>query len=709
MIPAIGLDLQAGLFARGRVVAAVDDAAWLAAMLDFEVALAAAMADAGLGTRAAADEIAASCRRNELDVAALGSGAAAYGTPVPPLLAALRKRLSPAAGSLLHRGATSQDVLDSAAMLIARRALGVLLEDLEAAADEAAALAGRHRDDVMAGRTLMEQALPITFGLKAATWLTGLDQAGDSLGALSARLCVQFGGGAGTLASLGDRGPEVTAALAGRLELAEPGLPWQAIRVLPAQLAAALGVASSVAGKIGMDVLLMAQTEVGEAAEGGGGGGSSTLPQKQNPVAAVAAIACARRTPGLVASMLLASVGEHERGAGSWQVEAEVLSDLLRLSGSGIAAVRSLLEGLEVDPLAMRSNINRAGGTLMAEALETALATELYRAEARALLRRSPREPSSEVPLSPMRRRRSLRFCGLWVTSALPQRWTRLATSAPLMFSSIVHWPPTPSGGGIDVACSVHHIVEGPEDGPVVVLLNSLGADISMWEPQAEVLKWHFRTVRLDTRGHGRSPVPPGPYTIEDLGGDAIALLDRLGIERASFCGVSLGGAIAMWLAVNFPQRVDRLTICFSAPHFGGPEPWFDRASLVRAAGVGAVADAVLDRWFTSAFRAERPDSYSELRAMLAATPPEGYAACCEAVAGIDLSGDLSGIGAPTLVISGAEDPATPPAQGRRIASAVSGAAFAEIPDAAHLGNLERPELVSSLLLAHLHRSRQEV
>jgi len=381
--PALPPELFSGLFGRGGVDAEVGDRAWARALLDFEAALAAALAEVGLAPAAVAGEIASACGELELDPAALASGSAVAGTPVPAMLAALRERLSPEAAAHLHRGATSQDAVDTAAMLVARRALVPLLADLDAAAAAAAALAERHRDVPQAGRTLLQQALPVTFGLKAAGWLAGLDEAAARLAELrERRLALQLGGGAGTLASLGADGVDVAAALARRLGLAEPALPWQANRVRPALLAGALGVAAGVAGKVGTDVALLAQTEVAEVAEGGSGGGSSTLPQKRNPVAAVAAVACAKRTPGLVATMLAAMPGEQERAAGAWQAEAETLSELLRLTGSAAAAVRALLEGLEVDRERMRANLELTEGLLMAEALTTALTGELGRAAA---------------------------------------------------------------------------------------------------------------------------------------------------------------------------------------------------------------------------------------------------------------------------------------------------------------------------------------
>lgn len=249
-------------------------------------------------------------------------------------------------------------------------------------------------------------------------------------------------------------------------------------------------------------------------------------------------------------------------------------------------------------------------------------------------------------------------------------------------------------------ATVVNHVVEGPGDAPAVVLINSLGADLSMWDPQANALRSAFRVVRFDARGHGASPVPPPPYAVADLGEDVLVLLDRLEIERAAMCGVSLGGATAIWLALNAPDRVSRLAVCFSAAYFGAPEGWLQRAATVRARGMTAVVDSVLERWFTPAFAGREPQVVERARTMLAATPAEGYAAGCEAVAGIDLRAELPRIEAPTLVLSGDQDPATPPARGRQIAARVPGAAFAEIP-AAHLGNLEQAELVNSLLFAH--------
>ena len=248
----------------------------------------------------------------------------------------------------------------------------------------------------------------------------------------------------------------------------------------------------------------------------------------------------------------------------------------------------------------------------------------------------------------------------------------------------------------------VHHEVTGPADAPPLILSNSLGADLRMWDPQAEALAERFRLVRYDTRGHGGSPVPDGPYSIDHVGQDALALLDHLEIERAHWAGLSLGGMTGMWLAINAPERLDRLVLLCTSAHLGPPETWRERAETVRAQGTEAVADAGIGRWLTERFRAEHPDTAARLREMIAATPDSGYAACCAVIEHMDLTPGLAGISAPTLIIAGAQDPTTPPEHGERIAAAVPDARLEVLDPAAHLANVEQPEAVTRLILEHL-------
>jgi len=339
----------------------VSDAAWLAALLRVEAALARAGAGAGIVPVKAAATIVAACATIELDIAELSAAAAASGNPVPPLVERLRAAVSAEVAPYVHKGATSQDIVDSAAMLVASDALGPLIGDLRGAADAAEALARRHRDTPMAGRTLLQQAVPTTFGLKSAGWMVGLDEAVDRLDAVrTTRLAAQFGGGAGTRAGLGDAGPELARRFAAELGLADPVLPWHTNRTRPAELAGALGEAAGVVGKVARDITLLAQNEVAEVSEGTPGG-SSTMAHKRNPVAAVSAVGCAAQAPGLVATLLAAMVHEHERAAGAWHAEWLPLRELLMATGSAAAWLRACLEHLEVHTEAMRANV---GGLL---------------------------------------------------------------------------------------------------------------------------------------------------------------------------------------------------------------------------------------------------------------------------------------------------------------------------------------------------------
>ena len=373
--------LFGAVLSRGAVD--VSDRAWLQALLDVEGALARACASAGLVPVAAAARISEVCRTAAAyDPVALGRDAGASGNPVVPLVREIERLAGPEAGPHVHRGATSQDVLDTAMVLLARRAAGPLVADLRGAADAAGRLAQAHRDTPVAGRTLGQQAVPTTFGLKAAGWLTGLGGAADRLQAVAAGLPVQLGGAAGTLAAHDGRGLQVLAALAAELELPEPVLPWHAVRLPVADLAGALGTAAGVVGKVALDVVLLAQTEVAEVAEASPGG-SSAMPHKRNPVAAVCARAAALRAPGLVATLLLAMHQEHERAAGAWHAEWETVSDLLRVTGSAAAWLRTCLAGLQVDADRMLTNLEDTGS----EALVTAAAPALGRARAHELVR----------------------------------------------------------------------------------------------------------------------------------------------------------------------------------------------------------------------------------------------------------------------------------------------------------------------------------
>ncbi|WP_243795373.1 3-carboxy-cis,cis-muconate cycloisomerase [Saccharopolyspora gloriosae] len=362
-------------------------AAWVQAMLDFEAALARAQARAGVIPESAANEIAAHCRADEFDVDSISHRAVSSATPVIALVGDLTELLDPAARPYVHLGATSQDVLDTAAMLLTRRTLRGVLGDLHGAADRCARLAEEHRGTLMIGRSLLQQALPTTFGRRCATWLTALTESTTALERVVARrLAVQFGGPAGTLGSLGDQGVAVLEHLAAELGLAEPVLPWHTDRTRIGELAGTLGTVAGALGKIALDVELHAQTEVGELTEGSSGG-SSAMPHKQNPAGSVLISAATHRVPGLVATLLAAMPQAHERAAGAWQAEWEPLTELLRLVAAAAAGTERLLAGLRVNTARMSSNVDLTGGLVMAESASATLQAELSRTEAQRLVK----------------------------------------------------------------------------------------------------------------------------------------------------------------------------------------------------------------------------------------------------------------------------------------------------------------------------------
>lgn len=255
----------------------------------------------------------------------------------------------------------------------------------------------------------------------------------------------------------------------------------------------------------------------------------------------------------------------------------------------------------------------------------------------------------------------------------------------------------------------LHHRFDGPADAPLLALPSSLGTTTELWDANVPAWSETFRILRYDQRGHGGSEVPPAPYSVEDLGRDFVSLLDELGIERVSFCGLSLGGATAMWLAVNVPARIDGLILGCTSPRFGDPDAWLDRAAVVRDKGLEAIADTVLERWFTPGFAQDRPEVPARFHKLLVNTSREGYAGCCEALAGWDFRDELGQIEAPTLVIAGAEDIAAPADHGRLIADRIPKASLVVLPGAAHLGNVEPAGAFSSLVTEHLATSILEV
>ncbi|MFE6622649.1 3-carboxy-cis,cis-muconate cycloisomerase [Streptomyces sp. NPDC057740] len=376
-------------WAGSPAASATGDGAFLQALLDAEAALTRAQASLGLAPAEAATAVTEAADADRFDVRSLAERARGGGNPVIPLVADLTGAVGAEYGPYVHRGATSQDILDTATMLVAARALGLLLADLDRTQRALARLAAEHRDTPMPGRTLTQHAVPTTFGLKAAGWRSLVLDARDRVTAVRDSLPAQLGGAAGTLAAFGAYGAgEPTAlpsAYADELGLRRPELPWHTLRTPIAELAGCLALAAGALGKIAVDVLTLARTEIAEVAEGSGGG-SSAMPHKANPVRATLIASAARRAPQLAATLYGSLAAEDERPAGAWHAEWEPLRDLLRLVGGAARDAVELTEGLRVRPDVMRDHLDLTHGLIVSERLSAELSPVLGRARAKALL-----------------------------------------------------------------------------------------------------------------------------------------------------------------------------------------------------------------------------------------------------------------------------------------------------------------------------------
>ncbi|MEV0181666.1 3-carboxy-cis,cis-muconate cycloisomerase [Streptomyces sp. NPDC050625] len=371
--------------------AATSDTAFLQAILDAEAALTRAQAALGLAPEEAAEAVARAARASRFDIRDLALRARDGGNPVIPLVADLTAAVPEAHAPYVHRGATSQDMLDTAAMLVAARTLALLLDDLDRTAAALARLAAGHRDTPMPGRTLTQHAVPTTFGLKAAGWRSLVLDARDRLTTVRDSLPVQLGGAAGTLAAFDayaqteGAGLRLLGAYARELALAEPTLPWHTLRTPVADLAGALAFTTGALGKAAADILVLSRTEIGELSEGSGGG-SSAMPHKSNPVRATLVAAAARRAPALAAVLYGSVAAEDERPAGAWHAEWETLRDLLRVAAGAARDAAQLAGDLRVHPARMRDHLDLTEGLIVSERLNAVLGARLGRARARRLL-----------------------------------------------------------------------------------------------------------------------------------------------------------------------------------------------------------------------------------------------------------------------------------------------------------------------------------
>jgi 3-carboxy-cis,cis-muconate cycloisomerase len=703
------------LFYSGPMLKVFSDENRLRRMLEFESALASAEAACGLMPENAAKAIAAECRTEIFDIQALRASAAKTGTLALPLVEQLTERVrrnDAEAAKYVHLAATSQDVIDSGFMLQAREALDLLEGAAASLCAELATLAERHAGAIIAGRTWLQQAVPITFGWKAAGWLDAMLRHRARLRDVREHAAtVQFGGAAGTLASLGADGGRVAEQLARLLNLRNPDISWHASRDRVAEIATVLGLLTATLGKIARDISLLMQTEVAEAFESAdvGRGTSSAMPQKRNPVACATILAAAVRVPGLVATVLSAMVQEHERGLGNWPAEWETLPEIFNLCAGALERTTELVAGLEVDSARMRANLDLTQGLIMAEAVTIALASHTGKSAAHDLVARACRRAIDEKQTLRRALLDDVQFASL-VTEAeldgLLNPVNYLGVTRQSIDKVLAHeasFKERAGRGFIDLSdVRIHYRWDGPPYKPVLVLANSLGTNLTLWDAQIPDFLAHFRVLRYDKRGHGHSSAPPGPYTIEQLGRDVLALLDGLGVEQCYFCGLSIGGMIGQWLAVNAPERLIKLVLCNTAAKIGTVESWNTRMDLVTAGGVEAAIPLVLTRWFTPAFQKTAPEVVARTRKMLASTNAAGYVATCAAIRDMDQREAVSKIKVKTLVAAGSCDSVTPPADGKYLADSIAGASYVELP-AAHLSNVEAPEEFNASVIEFLH------
>ena len=701
------------LFYSGPMLAVFSDEHRIQRMLDFESALASAEASIGVVPFEASVTIAEACKVEKVNYARLRDDAAQSGNLAIPLvrqLTAAVNEISPDAARYVHLGATSQDVIDTALVLQVREALRLIDSQLLRLNEGLVELAGCHAQTAMPGRTWLQHAVPITFGWKAAGWLDATLRHQSRLLELSGRsLVLQFGGAAGTLASLGRDGPAVSRRLAEILGLDEADISWHSNRDRLAEIVAHLGILIASLGKIAHDISLLMQTEVAEVSEAANeGGGSSTMPHKRNPVACSSIIAAANRAPGLVATVIGAMGQEHERGLGNWQAEWETIPEIFNLCSGALGKSIELIAGLNIDPERMSSNLDFTQGLVYAEAVSMALSSHLGKSAAHLLVERLCRVAieskralidvlADDQDVSRLLSREQLKnqfdpnqYLGSCHT-AIDRVLSRASTSGVATEAGFIE----------HLGARSHFKCSGAKDLPVLVLSNSLGSNMTMWDAQIVEFARYFRIIRYDARGHGRSTTTPGPYSIELLGRDDLALVDFLGVESFNFCGLSMGGLVGQWMALNVPTRVKKMVLSNTAAKIGSVELWNARIDAMQRDGVHRVIPSVLERCFTPVFFRSNPGLMTSVGEMMETTSAEGYIACCAALRDSDFSESARTIQTSVLIVAGTHDPATTVANAVFLREAIPDAQFAQL-DASHLSNIEAAEKFNRAVLSFL-------
>lgn len=663
------MNLYDHLFYSKEINTLLTDEAHVAAMLRFEAALAKAQAQEGLIPAAAARAIEAQCRVEFIDMGKLKTEIPLGGNACIPLvkqLITLVKGTDTEGAKYVHFGATSQDVIDSAIILQAKKAIQSIDFQLETLIWQLSQLAESHRHTVMIGRSFMQHARPITFGFKVTTWLDGILRTKKKLERLLAEgFTLQLGGAVGNLSAMGNKGWAVADAMGHILDLNVPSIPFHTQRDRFVDIASTLGILTGNLGKIATDISLLMQTEIGEVFEPSakGKGGSSTMPHKRNPVSCIAILSNAQRVPSLVATMLSNMLQDHERATGTWHAEWETLTSIIQLAGGALQQALVLTDGLEVDAEKMRHNLDVTKGLIYAENIAFALADSIGKNEAHELVEKWCKAATTEglhlkdfiAPKKEIQAhfnqhqidalfnpKNSIGLCDLMIDNVLKN--IKITEMSPFI--------------QIQESVKIHYTLEGDTSLPVLVFSNSLGTDFRMWDAVMPYLLPYFQILRYDTRGHGKSSVTPRPYSIELLGNDVIALLDNLKIGKVTFCGLSMGGLIGQWLGIHHPERLEKLIICNTAAKIGVAEVWNERIDGILKNGTPSIWEATLGRWFTPHFQQQR-EPIAAVKAAFLRCDTEGYAACCAAVRDADFRADIESITTPTLIIAGQYDPVT--------------------------------------------------
>lgn len=659
---------------------------WIDTILDIEAALATALAQHGVIESTAAAQIVTCCTADLIDANVLGDApTAAWLEGLLHQLTACVAARDTDAGNYVHWGISDQDLIETAMVLRLRVALDTIETDLSRLIRLLAQYAERHRHTAQIGRIGLRHGLPITFGLKIAGWLDGLMRHEQRLQNLLPRLLVlQFGSSTGTLASLGEVALPVAFALAEALDLGLPDMPWHSQLDRFAEVATTLGLLAGSLGKMAHDMALLAQTEVAELAV---------------PEGWVNVLAAAQQVPALVALMLANLLQEHEGSSVRALAHAEILPQIVQLSGLALEQMHRLAMAMAVDTERMQANLELSGGRNMAEPVALALARKIGRQRAetlvklaceQAVLKNQPlrqvleREGAVSQHLSPLELDRLLEPAACTGQSAhfvnrVLQTWRQRSGGAAVAVDMLV--------AETDKA-SLYYEVAGPLDAPWLILSNALGTSLDIWTPQMPVLVEHFRVLRYDARGHGQSAMPDGPPSIAQVGADVVGLMNQLGIARASFCGSSLGGMTGLWLATHQQARIERLVVANAASLLGPSSAWDSLITQVQLHGIASIQAEMIERWFTRDFEQHAAHQVNVVRDMLLRTSPAGFIAACTAIRDMDLRDSLPNINVPTLVIGGKRDRLTPPAQTRRLVAHINGARYVEL-NAGHLPNWE--------------------